>query len=147
MRTFLCIIARMAAVSVIALERMLVKVLEMTASTPSISLVMRVMISPWLPEVKNCWGIFSRCRNMRLRMSKVTCWEIQAFSQLSSTPIRFALKVTPRERTINRIRSGRFCPISPWSMIRPVRIAGYRFRIEEAVTQKSARASCFRAGE
>ena len=51
------------------LERMLAKVPVTTDSTPEMSLVMRVMISPWLAEVKNRWDIFCRWRYIWLRMS------------------------------------------------------------------------------
>ena len=39
-------------------ERMEVKVFDITDSTPDMSLVMRVMMSPCLAEVKNRWDIF-----------------------------------------------------------------------------------------
>ena len=44
-------------------------VLVMTDSTPEISLVMRVMISPWLFVVKNRCDMRCRCANIWLRIS------------------------------------------------------------------------------
>ena len=58
-----------AAASVITFLMILVKVLVMTRCTPSISLVIRVMISPWLLVVKKLWGICCRWANMVLRIS------------------------------------------------------------------------------
>ena len=49
-----------ATTSVIELDRMLVKVPEITVLTPSMSLVMRVMISPWLLDVKKRWDMLCR---------------------------------------------------------------------------------------
>ena len=54
-------IAIMAMISVIEFERILLKVLVTTAFTPSMSLVILVMISPWLFVVKNLCDIFCRC--------------------------------------------------------------------------------------
>ena len=62
-------IAMIAIISVITLDRMLVKVLVITCCTPSMSLVMRVMISPWLLVVKKRWDIFCRWEYIWLRMS------------------------------------------------------------------------------
>ena len=58
-----------ATIRVILLERISVRVLVMTRWTPSMSLVMRVMISPWLLVVKKRWDISCRWRYMLLRMS------------------------------------------------------------------------------
>ena len=49
-----------AAIRVMVLDRMEVNVLVITDWTPDISLVMRVMISPWLLAVKKRWLIFCR---------------------------------------------------------------------------------------
>ena len=68
-----------ATTRVMVLDRMLVKVPVTTLSTPEISLVIRVMISPWLAEVKNRWDIFCRCRYIWFRISKEICWAIQLF--------------------------------------------------------------------
>ena len=69
--------ATSATMRVIELERMLVNVPEITVLTPSISLVMRVMISPWLLDVKNRCDMFCRWLYIWLRMSKVMCCAIQ----------------------------------------------------------------------
>ena len=66
---FLRNMAIMAMTRVMALDRMLENVLTMTCFTPSMSLVMRVMMSPWLLVVKNRWDIFCRWRYIWLRMS------------------------------------------------------------------------------
>ena len=50
--------AASANTRVIVLERMLLKVLVITDSTPPISEVILVIISPWLFEVKNLCDIF-----------------------------------------------------------------------------------------
>ena len=71
--------ATSATIRVMEFERMLLKVLVMTDSTPSISLVILVMTSPWLLVVKNLWDMLWRCLNILLRMSKVMCWAIQVF--------------------------------------------------------------------
>ena len=76
---FLRYIAVIATIRVIAFERMLVNVFVITDSTPEISLVMRVMMSPWLFDVKNLCDICCRWRYMLLRMSKVICCAIQLF--------------------------------------------------------------------
>ena len=55
------------------LERIEVNVLVTTRSTPEMSLVMRVMMSPWLFDVKKRWLIRWRWRYMVLRMSKLMC--------------------------------------------------------------------------
>ena len=79
MRGERCIIITTAAVRVMPFERMEEKVEEMTRSTPEMSEVMRVMMSPWLEEVKNRWGICCRWRYICARMSQATCWAIQLF--------------------------------------------------------------------
>ena len=66
---FLRNMATIAMISVMALERMLVNVLVITCCTPSMSLVMRVMMSPWLLVVKKRCDIFCRCAYIWLRMS------------------------------------------------------------------------------
>ena len=74
---FFWYIAMSATISVMTLDRMLVKVLVMVFFTPSMSLVILVMISPWLLEVKKRWLMLCRCLNIALRMSKVMCCAIQ----------------------------------------------------------------------
>ena len=54
-------IAIMAIMSVMEFDSMLLKVFVTTAFTPSMSLVILVMMSPWLLLVKNFWLIFCRC--------------------------------------------------------------------------------------
>ena len=71
--------ATTAMMSVVALERMLVIVFVMTERTPSMSEVMRVMMSPWLLVVKKRWDISCRCRYIVFRMSNVMCWAIHVF--------------------------------------------------------------------
>ena len=68
-----------AAMSVTELERMLVSVLVMIWRTPEMSLVMRVMMSPWLFVVKNDWLMRCRWRYICPRMSNVMCSAIQLF--------------------------------------------------------------------
>ena len=58
-----------ATIRVMVLDKMLVNVFVTTLSTPLTSLVIRVMMSPWLAEVKNRWLIFCRCRYIWFRMS------------------------------------------------------------------------------
>ena len=65
-----------ATVSVMTLERMLVIVFVIVRCTPSISLVMRVMMSPWLLVVKKRCDIFCRCLYILFRMSNVMCCAI-----------------------------------------------------------------------
>ena len=72
-------IAIMAITSVIEFDKMLEKVFVMTALTPSISLVILVMMSPWLLLVKNFWLIFCRCEYIWFLMSKVMCCAIHVF--------------------------------------------------------------------
>ena len=69
MAQFFWYMAATATTRVLMLDRMLEKVLVITDSTPAMSPVMRVMISPWLVEVKNRWLIFCRWRNIWQRMS------------------------------------------------------------------------------
>ena len=93
-------IAIMAMISVMELERMLLKVLVITDFTPSMSLVILVMISPWLLVVKNLWDMLCRCEYIWLRMSYVMCCAIQVLMYVSATPIRLARRVTISDRTI-----------------------------------------------
>ena len=58
-----------ATTSVMEFERMFRNVFVITDSTPEISLVIRVMMSPWLFDVKNLCDIRCRCENIWLRMS------------------------------------------------------------------------------
>jgi len=64
---------------VMAFFRMLVSVLAMICCTPPMSLVMRVMMSPWLLVVKKRCDICCRWRYILLRMSKVMCCAIHVF--------------------------------------------------------------------
>ena len=56
-----------------------VNVPVITDCTPPMSLVMRVMMSPWLLVVKNRWLICCKWAYILLRMSKVMCCAIQLF--------------------------------------------------------------------
>ena len=58
-----------ATTSVIEFDRMFRNVFVITDSTPEMSLVIRVMISPWLFVVKNRCDIRCRCENIWLRIS------------------------------------------------------------------------------
>ena len=93
-------IAIMAIMSVMEFDSMLLKVFVTTAFTPSISLVILVMMSPWLLLVKNFWLIFCRCEYIWLRISKVMCCAIHVFMYVSATPIRLATSVTARDSAI-----------------------------------------------
>ena len=57
---FFLYMATTATIRVMLLERMLEKVPEMVDCTPAMSLVILVMISPWLFVVKNFWDILCR---------------------------------------------------------------------------------------
>ena len=93
-------IAIIAITSVIELDKILLKVFVTTALTPSMSLVILVMISPWLLLVKNFWLIFCRCEYIWFLMSNVMCCAIHVFMYVSATPMRLANSVTASDKAI-----------------------------------------------
>ena len=51
-------------------------------------------------DVKNFWLIFCRCEYIWFLMSNVMCCAIHVFMYVSATPMRLAMSVTARERTM-----------------------------------------------